>query len=146
MSEMDRWLFRYEQMRTDPYTSIKGKLKQISIGWLKLGRNPRDFYSTNEVKFGQICEALRKSWYSYKRYRKDGYPTADLALRINRIQKALGFPMSEFQELNTYGGTEWVGEELSKEDIELKKEELASWGLDDDEKTEEGVRKFKDGY
>jgi len=59
------------------------------------------------------------TWYAYKRSKKDGIYAGDLAYRILRIQKALGFPMSEFPELDS----DWIGEELSKEDIQLKKEE-----------------------
>ena len=68
--------------------------------------------------FGPSCEALRKSWYAYKRLGRDGGYRSDIAYRINKIQNALGFPMSEFPELGP-----WVDEELSKEDIQLKKEE-----------------------
>ena len=42
-------------------------------------------------------------------------PAPDLALRINRIQSYLGFPKSEFHELEAYGGTGWVDEELTAE-------------------------------
>jgi hypothetical protein len=50
---------------------------------------------------------------------RDGGYRGDIAYRINKIQNALGFPMSEFPELDS----DWVDEELSKEDIQLKKEE-----------------------
>jgi hypothetical protein len=51
-------------------------------------------------------------------------PAPDLALRINRIQSYLGFPKSEFPELEAYGGTGWVDEELTAEEKELRQEEL----------------------
>jgi len=90
----------------------------------------------------------------------------DLAYRINRIQSYLGFPKSEFPELEAYGGIGWVEEEFSKEDMQLKREEqdsewvgeelssldkqlkleekedeLASWGLDGEEESsiKEGI-------
>lgn len=56
-------------------------------------------------------------------------PAPDLALRILKLQKFLGLPLSElqkFHELDRYGGgsnNEWVGEELSKENRQLEKEE-----------------------
>ena len=48
---------------------------------------------------------------------KDGGYRGYIAYRINKIQKALGFPKSEFPELDP----QWIDEELSKEDIQLKK-------------------------
>ena len=85
--------------------------------------------------FGPSCEALRKSWYAYKRMGKDGGDRGDIAYRINKIQKALGFPKSEFPELDP----QWIDEELSKEDIQLKKEEHneGEWNLEGSEKPEE---------
>jgi len=52
------------------------------------------------MTFGTSFEALRKSWFGYKRSRKDGFPAPDLALRILKVQKALGLPLSEFPELS----------------------------------------------
>jgi len=57
-----------------------------------------------------------KSWYAYKRLGRDGGYRGDIAYRINKIQNALGFPKSELDH-------DWVSEELSREDIQLKKEE-----------------------
>ena len=52
------------------------------------------------MTFGTSFEALRKSWFGYKRSRKDGFPAPDLALRILKIQKALSLPLSEYFELS----------------------------------------------
>jgi hypothetical protein len=70
------------------------------------------------MTFGTSFEALRKTWYAYKRTKKDGLPAPDLAFRILKLQKFLGLPLSEFNELDRYGGgsnSEWVNEELSSE-------------------------------
>jgi hypothetical protein len=114
-----------------------------------------------DMTFGRSCESLRKSWYALKRSRKEGsYYNKDLEFRINRIQSALGFPRTHFDDLDQ----EWVDQELSREEQQLKREEdeseevdeelsneeqqlkkeeeteeLAGWGLDeDDEKPEDG--------
>lgn len=136
---MDRkWLRQYEQVRTDPYTTIKGRLSSRfeldGLTWAEIREIPIPELG-EDMTFGKSFEALRKTWYAYKRTKKDGFPAPDLALRILKLQKLLGLPLSEFHELDRYGG-EWVNEELSGEDIQLKEEELASGGLDD-EKTEQ---------
>ena len=140
---MNRWLSRYEQMRTDPYTSIKGQLSSRfqleGLSWSEIREIPIPELGEG-MNFGKSFEALRKTWYAYKRTRKDGLPAPDLAFRILKLQKFLGLPLSEFNELDRYGGgsnNEWVNEELSNEDIQLKKEELVDWGLDDDEKSDD---------
>lgn len=73
------------------------------------------------LTYGRAFEALRKTWYSYKKSRKDGFPTPDIALQILKIERALGLePLSEFSELDP----EWVNSELnSVEDIQLAREE-----------------------
>jgi hypothetical protein len=70
-----------------------------------------------------------KTWYSFKTNKKDGFFAPDLALRILRLQKFLGLPLSSFRELDRYGEG-WVNEELNSQ---LREEELAGWGLDDEE-------------
>lgn len=80
--------------------------------------------------FGVACEIMRKSWYHYKRLRKEGDRGWDIILRINKVQRALGIPLTEFrdgpdlswvkQQLDLEEGT---GVEPSSEDLELKYEE-----------------------
>jgi hypothetical protein len=90
------------------------------------------------------------TWYALKRSRQEGsYYNKDLELRINRIQNALGFERTAFDDLDQ----EWVDNELAieqqdEDDGELSPEErqlnqqlkaeerddeLAGWGLDDDD-------------
>ena len=137
-NHMDRWLSRYEQMRTDPYTSIKGRLSSRfqldGLSWAEIREIPIPELGEG-MTFGTSFEALRKTWYAYKRTKKDGLPAPDLAFRILKLQKYLGLPLSEFNELDRYGD-EWVNEELSGKDIQLK--QGAGWALGDDEKSEEG--------
>ena len=94
------------------------------------------------MTIGKSFSMLKKSWRSYKLYRKDGYPTTDLAFRILKIQRSLSLPLSQFDEL---GDPAWVEEQLNNEfdeqevyegpgtgvelsalDIQLQKEERAN--------------------
>jgi hypothetical protein len=122
MNGMNRWLHNYEKIRTDPYMSVKGRLSSRfdleGLTWDEIREIPIPELGEG-MNFGKSFEALRKSWYAYKRSRKDGFPAPDIGFRILKIQKALGLPLSEFPELDS----EWVNEELSSEDIQLRKEE-----------------------
>ena len=134
---MNRWLRQYERFRHNPDAKndaswLSSKYDLEGLSWNEI----REIYIPElGMCFGPSCEALRKSWYAYKRLGKDGGYRGDIAYRINKIQKALGFPKSEFPELDP----QWIDEELSKEDIQLKKEEHneGEWNLEGSEKPEE---------
>jgi hypothetical protein len=79
------------------------------------------------MNYGRAVSALRKSWTAYRIAGRNGEPRADLALRIVRIQSALGIEKSVFPELQ---GMEMHDEELSEEEIELRKEEKQENGGD----------------
>lgn len=109
------------------------------------------------MTFGTTFESLRKSWFTYKRDKKQiGFVDTEVCLRILKFQKALGLPLADFPELERYGGSEWVDNELSmmeqggeddeglspeerKLNQQLRKEELADCGSD-----EEGEEKEDD--
>lgn len=125
-SSMNSWLASYEASRVDGIASAKARLSNRkfpdleSMSWAEIRGLP--VYGLDEgLTYGRAFEALRKSWYSYKRSRKDGFPATDVAFRILKIEKALGLePLSEFPELDS----DWVEAELkSVEDIELAREE-----------------------
>ena len=126
MHGMDKWLHAYEERRTNPNSEVGKRLRSTRFDLENMSWDEIREIEIPELgcTFGGACSALRKSWYSYKRYKKDGMPAPDLALRINRIQSYLGFPKSEFPELEAYGGTGWVDEELTAEEKELRQEEL----------------------
>jgi hypothetical protein len=95
------------------------------------------------MNFGRSFEALRKSWRSLKLNRKNGSPAPELALRILKLQNGLGLPLSQFEELEKYGGSEWALQELEnqesagdEEEVILRREErdsmLADLGVDGD--------------
>jgi hypothetical protein len=83
-----------------------------------------------QMSWGSACEAMRKSWFSYKMSKREGDRGWDIILRINRIQKALGIELTEFRD---GPDIEWVrtqldleegtGVEPTSEDLELKFEE-----------------------
>ena len=56
-----------------------------------------------EMEWGNACSALKKTWYALK---KGGY-TRDLAWRINQIQDAMGIPVTEFEDDDSWG--DWEG-------------------------------------
>jgi hypothetical protein len=113
-TNQNRWLKRYEKIRTDPYSSIKGQLSSRfdleGLSWAET----REIPIGQGLTFGTGFEALRKSWFAYMQNKKSGLPAPDLAMRILKLQKFLGLPLSEFnEELDRYGGSEWVEEEFS---------------------------------
>jgi hypothetical protein len=128
----NRWLKEYERLRTNPYSSIKGQLSSRfqldGLSWAEIREIPIEGLWEGAT-FGTCFEALRKTWYAYKRNKKDGLPAPDLALRIMKLQKALGLPMGQFGELEWYG-EDWVNEELNSQ---LQKEELSGWEEEEDD-------------
>jgi len=105
------------------------------------------------MTMGKSFSMLKKSWRSYKLYRKDGMPAPDLAMRILKIQYSLGLPLSEFLELDQ----RWVegelnrssdDEQLSPLDLQLRKEEeqdagLVEIGFDNDEEMSDEERRLE---
>ena len=68
--------------------------------------------------FGSSVQRFEECWFAYKMAGKSGTYRGDIAWRINTIQNAMGIKKSEFPEL-----PQRVGEELTKEEIQLRKEE-----------------------
>src|SRR5215467_16110794 len=77
------------------------------------------------MRWGPAVSALKKLWKSYKIAGRTGVPRSDLAWKINQIQKAMGIEKSEFPELD---GMETEVEELTDEEIELRREREESGG------------------
>ena len=131
---MTRWLRAYEQRRTDPDRQFRipsswnsSRYDLENMDWDSIRNLPVPELNCN---FGVACEIMRKSWYHYKRLRKEGDRGWDIILRINKVQRALGIPLTEFrdgpdlswvkQQLDLEEGT---GVEPSSEDLELRYEE-----------------------
>jgi hypothetical protein len=95
MNKMDRrWIRNYEQKRTEPYTSNKerlsGRFQLEGLTWAEI----RDIDIGDGLTFGTGFEAPRKSFFAYKMNRKQGLSAPDLCLRILKLQKLLGLPLS----------------------------------------------------
>src|SRR5215469_8775536 len=134
MREMDRWLKKYELMRTSDGQSkalLSSRFDLEGLSWSEIREIP---IPQLECNFGVGCEMLRKSWFAYRMTKRNGGYAADVAFRINKIQHNLGFPITEFEELDQ----KWVeqelsmdemsenydGEYLTAEEIQLRKEEM----------------------
>ena len=172
--KFNSWLSRYDSERTNPFIiGGKGQLKSSkfdleNMSWIELREIPIPELG-DDMTFGKSLHMLKETWTSFKRYKKDGEFRPELALRIIKVQRALGFPeIAEFPELERYGGQAWVDNELAMEEQqsksypedesdqeeedeglskeerqlnqELRKEELtASWGLDDEDEEEQDL-------
>ena len=85
--------------------------------------------------WGPACNSLKKLWKSYKIAGRNGEPRRDIAWKINAIQKAMGIEKSEFPELE---GMETNDEEMTDEEIQLKREEredAGDWGFEKPEES-----------
>ena|SRR5215469_8916254 len=75
--------------------------------------------------WGPACNSLEKLWKSYKIAGRNGEPRRDIAWKINAIQKAMGIEKSEFPEVE---GMEASDEEMTDQEIQLKREEREDAG------------------
>ena len=85
--------------------------------------------------WGPACNSLKKLWKSYKIAGRNGEPRRDIAWKINVIQKAMGIEKSEFPELE---GMETSDEEMTDEEIQLKRkerEDAGDWGFEKPEES-----------
>lgn len=110
---MNRWLHSYESRRTSGEFEMS-QLLQVGpdlqgLSWDEIRSFPVPQLGEG-MTMGKSFSMLKKSWRSYKLYRKDGMPAPDLAMRILKIQYSLGLPLSEFPELDQ----SWVEEELNR--------------------------------
>src|SRR5215831_1269640 len=122
MKDMDLWIRRYDNARTNPYESNKTLLSnRFDLEGLSWKEISEIYVPELGCEFGPGCNGLRKSWYAYKMTKRNGEYAGDLALRINRVQSALGFPRTEFEELDRYGGS--IDEEFSGQEEESNFEE-----------------------
>jgi hypothetical protein len=125
---MIRWLRNYDRLRLDPNTpnEIWSSTKYDIEGmhWSEL---QQIFLPEIQMCWGPACSALKKSWHQFRMLGKAGQYRADIGFRINRIQRALGIPVTRFE------GVPFDDEELSKEEIQLKREEqedACDWEFD----------------
>jgi hypothetical protein len=121
----NRWLASYDARRTSGEAEMSQLFQVrpdlIGLSWDEVRETevPQLSYLGETMNIGQSFSQLKKSWRSYKLYRKEGMPAPDLAFRILKIQKSLGLPLSQFDELDQ----SWVDQELAMMDETLLEEE-----------------------
>src|SRR5215469_3414094 len=135
MDEMRKWLMNYERMRhksnTPDESWISSKYDIQGMPWQEL---QQIYLPELRMCWGPACNSLKKLWKSYKIAGRTGEPRSDIAWKINTIQKAMGIQKSEFRELE---GME-MDEELTEEEIQLKRkerEEAGDWGFEKPEES-----------
>src|SRR5215831_14524360 len=132
--DFQKWLRDYEERRTNPDREFRmpsawhsTKYDLESMSWNEI----REIYLPEiQMSWGSACEAMRKSWFSYKMSKREGDRGWDIILRINKIQRALGIPLPDFRDGPDLS---WVNQQLdleegtgvgpTSEDLELKFEE-----------------------
>ena len=136
MDEMRKWLMNYERMRLKSNTPneswISSKYDIQGMPWQEL---QQIYLPELRMCWGPACNSLKKLWKSYKIAGRNGEPRRDIAWKINAIQKAMGIEKSEFPELE---GVETSDEEMTDEEIQLKREEredAGDWGFEKPEKS-----------
>lgn len=123
MREMQRWLQNYERSRHSK------QLKEPNEHWVS-SKYPIENMHWTELQqlylpdigmcWGSACSAIKKLWKSYKIAGRTGEPRSDIAWKIRNIQRAMGIPESQFEELE---GMDDEEEALSAEEVELQREE-----------------------
>src|SRR5215469_6364596 len=133
MKEMQRWLRDYDRLRLDPDTPNESSKYDIEgMHWSEL---QQIYLPELGMCWGPACNSLKKLWKSYKIAGRNGEPRRDIAWKINAIQKAMGIEKSEFPELE---GMETSDEEMTDEEIQLKREErkdAGDWGFEKPEES-----------
>src|SRR5215469_4613099 len=89
---------------------------------------------------GSRLQFIKKLWKSYKIAERSGGPRRDIVWKINAIQKAMDIQKSEFPDLE---GME-MDEELTEEEIQLKREECEDAGDRAFEKPEEFTEEWSE--
>jgi hypothetical protein len=125
LKELDRWIRQYDNFRTNPDMSVKD-------GWTSTKYDLTGHWSdVAEIwipelncKFGPACSALKKSWFHLKLLKRRGEYAGDIQWRIQKIQRSLGIPITQFE--NMPYKTEQLEEGLTPEERELRNEELES--------------------
>jgi hypothetical protein len=150
LKEIDRWIRHYDAIRTNPDGVpnqnegwISSKYPIENMHWSEIADI---FLPELGIKWGAACSSLKKSWWSYKMAKKYGNgldSRRDLSWRIQKIQRSMGIPVTQFEELEGLNLAESEfedglndqsssdGEQWSKEEVQLRREEAEA--AEDDE-------------
>jgi len=132
------WIKDYEFRRTSgkeeisQLLQVRPDLQGLSWNEIREREVPRLVFEGRVLNIGSSFSMLKKSWRSYRLYRKDGIPAQDLELRILKIQYRMGLPLSEFPDLDP----EWVQNELDREETEEIDEDPLYKTLREEERSE----------
>jgi hypothetical protein len=121
MDQMRKWLVNYERLRHSKRPNESWISSRYDIQGMHWQELQQLYLPELNMRWGPAVSALKKLWKSYKIAGRTGEPRSDIAWKINQIQKAMGIEKSEFPELQ---GMETDDEELTHEEIQLKREEI----------------------
>jgi hypothetical protein len=127
MRGMDKWLHAYELRRLSKNPK---ELKEHNEKWISSKYDIQNMHWTELQQFylpdlgmcwGPACNSLKKLWKSYEIAGRTGEVRSDIAWNIQNIQRAMGIPGSQFEEL----------EGMDDEEIEAQEVE-ENWGFNSD--------------
>jgi hypothetical protein len=150
LKEIDRWIRHYDAIRTNPdalpnhkegWTSTKYPEIE-NMHWSEIAAI---YVPELQMRWGSACSALKKSWFHLKLLKRRGEYAGDIQWRIQKIQRSLGIPVTQFEELEGLNLAESEfesedglndqsssdGEQWSKEEVQLRREEAEA--AEDDE-------------
>jgi hypothetical protein len=102
MHGMDKWLHAYELRRCsenpkEPSESwVSSKYDTQNMHWTQL---QQVYLPELQMCWGPACNSLKKLWKSYKIAGRSGEVRSDIAWKIRNIERAMGIPESQFEEL-----------------------------------------------
>jgi hypothetical protein len=155
MHGMDKWLHAYELRRSSKNPK---ELKEHNEKWISSKYDIQNMHWTELQQlylpdlgmcWGPACNSLKKLWKSYKIAGRTGEVRSDIAWNIQNIQRAMGIPESQLEELEgmddeeteaqeveeNWGFNSGISEEsseLTELDKQLKREEQESQDEEDD--------------
>ena len=121
----DKWLHAYELRRSSKNPK---ELKEHNEKWISSKYDIQNMHWTELQQlylpdlgmcWGPSCNSLKKLWKSYKIAGRTGEVRSDIAWNIRNIQRAMGIPESQFEEL----------EGMDDEETEGSQEVEENWGF-----------------
>lgn len=117
LNKMQSWLREYEKKRhaSNPKQPnkhwISSKYDIQNMHWTEL----QQLYLPDlGMSWGPACNSLKKLWKSYKIAGRTGEVRSDIAWNIRNIQRAMGIPESQFEELEGMDDEETEAQEVEE--------------------------------
>ena len=120
MHGMDEWLHAYELRRSSKNSK---ELKEHNEKWISSKYDIQNMHWTELQQlylpdlgmcWGPACNSLKKLWKSYKIAGRTGEVRSDIAWNIRNIQRAMGIPESQFEELEGMDDEETEAQEVEE--------------------------------